>query len=110
MNSPEFIFAYLGSWAVGCAPAFINYNLTGDALVHCLKVSDAKILLVDEDEECRARIEDARARIEGELSMHICTLDPEMKSRMLGFQAKRPERKCREKITLNSPMCLVYTR
>jgi acyl-CoA synthetase (AMP-forming)/AMP-acid ligase II len=28
-NSPDFLFAWLGLWAIGAAPALINYNLTG---------------------------------------------------------------------------------
>ena len=49
-NQPEFIFAHLGSWSVGSAPAMINHHLAGDALVHCLKVAGGKLVLVDEDE------------------------------------------------------------
>ena len=46
-NRAEFIIAWVGLWSIGCAPAAINYNLTGDALVHCLKISGAKFTLVD---------------------------------------------------------------
>ncbi|CAD0111121.1 unnamed protein product [Aureobasidium uvarum] len=45
----------------------INYNLTGDALLHCLKISNSKVLVVDEDAGCRQRVEECRERIEQEL-------------------------------------------
>ena len=53
-NSAEFAISWLALWAIGCAPAFINYNLAGPALIHCLKDSGAKILFVDEDPACAA--------------------------------------------------------
>ena len=49
MNCPQFIFLWLGLWCIGAYPAFINYNLTGAPLIHCLKVSTARIVFVDEE-------------------------------------------------------------
>ncbi|KAF7591201.1 hypothetical protein BBP40_001860 [Aspergillus hancockii] len=75
-NRAEFIFAWLGLWSIGCAPAAINYNLSGDALLHCLKISGAKLVLVDDDDECLSRIDECRGTIEGELGMELITIDP----------------------------------
>jgi hypothetical protein len=47
VNSEKFIFIWLGLWAIGAKPAFINYNLTGKALAHCIKVSTTSVVLVD---------------------------------------------------------------
>ncbi|CAG8956701.1 hypothetical protein HYFRA_00012245 [Hymenoscyphus fraxineus] len=47
MNSENYIFIWLGLWSIGAKPAFINYNLTDKALVHCINVSTARVLLVD---------------------------------------------------------------
>ena len=47
MNSPVFIFLWLGIWSLGATPAFINYNLIGNPLLHSVKVSTARILFVD---------------------------------------------------------------
>jgi acyl-CoA synthetase (AMP-forming)/AMP-acid ligase II len=63
------MFTLLAIWALGTAPAMINYNLTGDALVHCLKISNSKVLVVDEDADCRQRVEECRDRIEQELGI-----------------------------------------
>ncbi|KAF4549909.1 AMP-binding enzyme-like protein 25 [Elsinoe fawcettii] len=108
MNSPEFIFAYLATWAIGTAPALINYNLTGDALIHCLKLAGSKVILVDEESDCRARIEESRSRIE-ELGMRIVILDSATKAHLLSLPPKRPERKYRAPVKPTWPMCLIYT-
>jgi len=49
MNSDNFIFVWYGLWAIGAKPAFINYNLTGKALSHCVKIAGTPLLLVDGD-------------------------------------------------------------
>ena len=110
MNSPEFIFSYLASWAIGTAPALINYNLSGEALIHCLKISGSKVIVVDEDAECRARIEESRSRIEGELGIKIVVLDRETRESLLEMEPRRPERRYREGVKPMDPMCLIYTR
>ncbi|KAF2150189.1 AMP dependent ligase [Myriangium duriaei CBS 260.36] len=110
MNSPEFVFSYTGSWAIGTAPALINYNLSGDALIHCLKLSGSRLLIVDgDDAECQARIEESRSRIENELGMKICILNQETKAQLQQLQPKRPERKYRQNVKPDFPMCLIYT-
>ena len=47
MNSEKFIFMWLGLWAIGAKPAFINYNLTGKALAHCIRVSTSRLMFID---------------------------------------------------------------
>ena len=44
-NSPEYVALWLGMAKIGIYPAFINTNLRGDALLHCLTVSDAKAVV-----------------------------------------------------------------
>ena len=48
MNSPQFIFLWMALWSLGATPAFINYNLVGNPLLHCIRVSTARIVFVDE--------------------------------------------------------------
>lgn len=104
------MFGLMGSWAVGSAPALINYNLGGDALVLCLKTSGAKLLVVDEDKGCRERIEQVRDRIEGELGIRIVILDQALKGEICRIEPKRPERKYREGVKGTFPVCIFYTR
>ncbi|KAL1959209.1 hypothetical protein VTO42DRAFT_2714 [Malbranchea cinnamomea] len=47
MNSAAFIFVWMGLLSIGAVPAFINYNLAKAPLTHCVKVSTARLLLVD---------------------------------------------------------------
>ena len=110
MNRPEFMFTHLGSWSIGSAPAWINYNLAGDALVHCLKVSGAKVLVVDEDTDCRARIEAVRERLENDLGIKILVLDNQLKGEISRTEPKRPGNELRAGVKPNFPLFLFYTR
>lgn len=110
MNRPEFLFTHLGLWSIGSAPAWINYNLAGDALVHCLKVSGAKVVLVDEDAQCRERIEAVRDRLDSELGMTIVILDGNKKGELSRLEPRRPEDELRAGSTPGYPLFLFYTR
>ncbi|KAG7139811.1 Fatty acid transporter protein like [Verticillium longisporum] len=46
-NSDVFIFIWFGLWSIGAKPAFMNYNLTGSALAHCIKTATTSLVLVD---------------------------------------------------------------
>ena len=46
MNCDTFVFIWFGLWAIGAKPAFINYNLTSAPLIHCVRASTARVLLV----------------------------------------------------------------
>ncbi|KAH8881704.1 acetyl-CoA synthetase-like protein [Thozetella sp. PMI_491] len=46
-NTDAFAFLILALWSLGAAPAFINYNLTGAALAHCIKRSTSRLMLID---------------------------------------------------------------
>lgn len=109
-NSPELMFATLACWAIGSAPAYINYNLTGDALVHCLKVNGAKIVLVDPDQDQLARIDEVKHRIGSELGMKIIVLDDNFKAGIGVLAPERPGDEFRSGLSVDSPMALFYTR
>ncbi|CAN6601431.1 very long-chain fatty acid transport protein [Trichomonascus vanleenenianus] len=47
MNSDRFVFLIFALWSLGATPALINYNLVGESLVHCVKISSAKYIFVD---------------------------------------------------------------
>ncbi|KAI0172552.1 fatty acid transporter [Hypoxylon sp. FL1284] len=48
-NSVEYLLLWFALEAIGATVAFINCNLTGKALVHCVKLSGARHLLADSD-------------------------------------------------------------
>lgn len=49
VNSETFIWVWFGLWSIGAKPAFINYNLTGKPLVHTIKTSTARLVVVDQE-------------------------------------------------------------
>jgi acyl-CoA synthetase (AMP-forming)/AMP-acid ligase II len=87
----------------------INYHLTGDALIHCVKLSGAKVMVVDWDEEVRARIEENRSRLEGELGIKIIILDDETRASINALQPTRPPDSLRSGMSVDFPMALIYT-
>ncbi|SLM40462.1 AMP-dependent synthetase/ligase [Lasallia pustulata] len=108
-NVPEYMFAWLGLLAIGCAPAMINWNLGGEALVHCMRVAGAKVMVVDAEEGCRGRVEGVRERIEGEMGVRVVVLTEGVKAEIAGTPAERLGDEYREGVTGESPVCLFYT-
>jgi len=107
INSADFMFAWIGLWAVGAAPAMINYNLAGKALVHCLVVSGAKLILVDGDAEVLRRIAEVREEVEGK-GMAVAEL-PKAREEIYSMPPARPSDELRKDVTARSPMALFYT-
>ncbi|KAK0315510.1 long-chain fatty acid transporter fat1 [Friedmanniomyces endolithicus] len=61
-NREQFVWVWFALWSLGAKPAFINSNLRRGAFVHCVRVSTARLLLVDPlvrevlDEETRGEL------------------------------------------------------
>lgn len=49
VNSETFIWIWFGLWSIGARPAFVNTNLTGQPLVHTIKTSTARLVIVDQE-------------------------------------------------------------
>ena len=94
--------------SIGCAPAFINYNLEGQALVHCLKVADSKLIIADDDAACRKRIEGSREEVEK--TSRIVFLDDALQQEISATPANLPEDKYRDGVEPGFPFCIIYTR
>ncbi|EME48884.1 hypothetical protein DOTSEDRAFT_84402 [Dothistroma septosporum NZE10] len=107
-NCPEFMFTLLGSWAIGSAPAMVNSNLSGEALMHSLNISGAKLILVDEDRASQERIQTVKSKVE-ELGMRIIVLDAATKARIQTMSAERPNDEYRQGVTFDFPIFLFYT-
>lgn len=87
----------------------INFNLAGDALVHCLKVSGAEVVVIDEEERLRTRIESETQSIQ-KLGIHAIVLSGELKSSIAAKSAQRPDDSYREGLEASFPSVLFYTR
>jgi acyl-CoA synthetase (AMP-forming)/AMP-acid ligase II len=109
-NSPDFIFAWLGLWSIGAAPAMINFHLTEKALIHCLRISGARLVLIDDDPELIARIEGVALAIENELGLSPVILNSELKTELYSQGGERPDNIYRENVRGNWPVGLFYTR
>ena len=110
LNSASFYFAWLGLWAIGAAPAMINVNLSGDALVHSVKISGAGTVLVDGDEKVQERFEQVKAKIEA-LGIRIVCLGDEKRSEIEGgAEVGMVDESLRRGVKGTDPFALFYTR
>lgn len=108
-NSPHFMIIWHACMAIGAAPAFINYNLEGTALMHCLAVCQTRLLIVDDDANCQQRINASRAEIEAQ-GMKIAVLDHRLKQEIESRPLVRPGDELRAGTKGSFPFCLIYTR
>lgn len=107
-NSPDFVFAWLGLFAIGAAPALINHNLTKAALLHCLAISDAPLVLANGRPELLARIEDVKDELAAK-GVRVVRL-ADVRAEINGMKAERPLDRLREDVKPGSPFGLFYTR
>ena len=107
VNSPEFTLAWIGLWAIGAAPAMINYHLPGPALVHCLKISSAKLTVVLGGSDVHERIGAVRSEVDA-MGMRIVNLD-EVRHDIGRMPPTRLPDQLREKVTGTDPYALFYT-
>ena len=113
MNSPVFIFLWLGIWSLGATPAFINYNLTEDSLLHSVKTSTARVLVVDQEIKPRftkvvtGALESAKAR-GGKGPVQTVFFDATLEEHILGIDAIREPDISRSAVRLDMAL-LIFT-
>jgi acyl-CoA synthetase (AMP-forming)/AMP-acid ligase II len=107
-NSAEFVMLMFATHCIGAGPAFVNYNLEGNALMHCLTVAESKLLIVDPEQGCRRRIEASREDIEAG-GAKILVLDEALKQEISSIEAVEPPEELRKGMKGSWPYCLIYT-
>lgn len=117
MNSSTFVFVMLGLWSIGAVPAFINYNLTGKPLTHSVRVSTARLLLVDE--ELRPNFipelmgefaaEDFRLEKDGKGPVQVLFFTPEVENQVLRTPATREDDSVLQDVVPRDMAVLIYT-
>lgn len=107
-NSPDFICAWLGLVAIGAAPALVNTNLASKALVHCVQIAKAKLVLADGDEQMLNRLDGVRPNLEA--TGHQIVKLKDVRQHIFGLEPIRPAGELRNTIRITSPMALAYTR
>lgn len=107
-NCPEFMFIWLALWAIGSAPALINYNLKDESLIHALKYSGSCLVLVDP--ELCDRVSAVHDSIRDNLHMELVVLTEDLKNEISSLDPKRPDDSYRENVRGDDNQALIYTR
>ncbi|KAI0126272.1 hypothetical protein BJ170DRAFT_400396 [Xylariales sp. AK1849] len=104
-NSDHYVMLCFGLWSIGVKPAFINYNLTGKALTHCVQAANAVMMLVDPDVQKNID-DDVRATL-GDLRIDFLT--SELLAEVLATKAERPPDSLRTGEVGRDMAILIYT-
>ncbi|TVY58272.1 Fatty acid transporter protein, partial [Lachnellula suecica] len=105
MNSEKFIFVWLGLWAIGAKPAFINYNLTDKALAHCIRVSTTRLVLVDPEVS-----HNVNESVRNELpSVQFEVFTPELEAEVMTTEGVRQPDSARSEDKGTNMAVLIYT-
>ncbi|KAH6877115.1 hypothetical protein B0T10DRAFT_193835 [Thelonectria olida] len=104
-NSHEFVFLWWGLWSIGAKPAFINYNLSGDSLSHCLGVATTKLCIVDANvaENVGQDVKDKHPGI------RFLVMTPEIETKVLAHDPVRQPDSDRSGEKLSDISILIYT-
>ena len=105
-NSPDFVLGWLGLLAIGCYPAMINYGLVGGALVHCVKIAECRVLLVDEDFKERVLGNEALQQ----LGIRMHAVDGDFRAQVSGIAMKVPSEEYTKDVNEQTKVALRYTR
>lgn len=115
MNSHHFAFLWLGLWSIGARPAFINYNLTGQALVHCIRTSTARLLIVDPEvkpavtDDVIREITTAGFREGAQSSVEVVFFTPNVETEVLSVESQRAPDSTRAGAMSQDMAILIYT-
>ncbi|KAI4595827.1 putative NRPS-like protein biosynthetic cluster [Pestalotiopsis sp. 9143b] len=104
-NSDHYVLLCFGLWSIGAKPAFINYNLTGKALTHCVKAVAAALMLVDPELEKNID-EELRSSLPG---LAIEFLSEDIVSEVRGSSAERPPDSLRRGQLPRDTAILIFT-
>lgn len=105
LNSDHFLLVTFGLWSIGAKPAYINYNLTGDALCHCVETANSVLMLVDPDVESNVD-EEVRQKL-GDLKIEF--LNDEFIAAAMKMDPVRPPNEVRSGEVGRDLGILIYT-
>ncbi|KAF2463380.1 long-chain fatty acid transporter-like protein [Lindgomyces ingoldianus] len=103
-NCAEYLMLWFALDAIGAVISFVNWNLTGAGLVHCVKLCESRYLITDAD--VRNNVEPSRSELE-DLGVKIHYYDPSFFA-SLKDNTFIPEYR-RENVTIESIRGLIYT-
>lgn len=114
MNSANFVWIWMGLWSIGAKPAFINYNLVSTPLLHSIRTSTARLVLVDPEvqdgfsETVRAELASDQFR-DGKGSVDVVIFDEHQEREAHATAAIRRPNEDRSGDLLHSMAILIYT-
>lgn len=110
-NKPHFLWLWFAIWSLGAKPAFINSNLRSNAFVHCVRISTARLLIVDPliqevvNDETKVELDsDGRGR-----AIETLVLDDEIERSILAGAPFRAPDDARSGDKISTPAMLIYT-
>lgn len=105
MNSEKFIFMWLAIWSIGGKPAFINYNLTGKALAHCMRVSASRIAFIDAEVQSNVT-QEVRDELPG---VQFQVFTPELEADIAAIEPVREPDSARTEDKASNMAIVIYT-
>ena len=104
-NCPDFVFWWFAIWSLGAVPAFINYNLAEKPLAHSVKVSSARLVIVEPGFD-----EGFTPEVRAELgSTEIVTFNDDILRETRSIRPYRAPDSVREIKEKKTPAMLIYT-
>lgn len=104
-NTDTYIMLILALWAIGAKPALINYNLSGKPLIHCIKKSTARLVLIDPTVVDNVG-DDVRAELSG-VTFEAVTV--QMEAQILSMDPTRPSDDLRSDADAFDMSMVIYT-
>lgn len=102
-------------WSLGASPAFINYNLTSKPLIHSVKVSTARLLIIDPEVAHKALTTETKEAFlapnfrNDTFPLEIAILDLGLQSSLNYFSPYRAPNTVRDATKPTDPATLMYT-
>lgn len=114
INSAHFVFIWMALWSLGARPAFINYNLMGKSLLHCIKTSTTRVVLVDEKSKAQFSSEVLEAVASpnfrnGKGPVEVVFFSEELEQQILAGEGKREPDSVRSGVQAHEMACLLFT-
>ena len=113
-NCPQYVALWFAIWSLGAFPAFINYNLSGQALIHSIKTSTSRLVLVDEKTKANFSqdVMDALASpdfADGKGPSHVVFYNPALEEEIVAMQGYREPDSSRSGPMGHDVSLLIYT-